>query len=124
MNNITLTGRLTAAPELKTSLSGTSVATARLAVDRGFGEKKETDFIPIVFWKKIAETVDKYCGKGDKILINGFLQTRNYEDKNGNKRTSFEVVCNTVEFLFQKKTDQQELPIETQIESIDDDFPF
>ena len=81
MNTIFLSGRLCADPELRTTSSGISVATSRLAVDRGYGDKKETDFIPIVMWRNIAENASKYCSKGDKVNLTGTLKTREYEAK-------------------------------------------
>ena len=97
MNIITLSGRLVAAPELRTTTRGVSVSTVRLAVDRGYGEKKETDFIPLVFWRGTAETAAKYCHKGDKLIVSGTLQSRQYEDKTGAKRTAYEVYVSHME---------------------------
>ena len=91
INSVMLSGRLTADPDLKTTTTGVPVCTTRIAVDRGFGENKETDFFTIVFWKKQAETVCKYCSKGDKVTVIGKLQTRSYELKNGEKRTVNEI---------------------------------
>lgn len=101
-NKAILIGRLTADPELKQTNSGTYVVNFQIAVDRRFrgpdGERK-TDFITIVCWQRTAEFVAKYFHKGDPIGIDGNIQTRNYEDKQGNKRTAFEVVADNAFFV-------------------------
>ena len=101
MNRIILIGRLTDDPELKTTNSGTSVSTFTLAVNRDYtpkGGEKTADFIPCVAWRQTAEFVDKYLTKGLQIAVEGSLQTRKYEDKNGNKRTAYEVNVDRVHF--------------------------
>lgn len=102
MNNISLVGRLTAAPELKQTQSGTSVVSFTLAVDRP-GSREQTDFLPCVAWQKTAEFVCKYFGKGQRIGLVGKLTSRLYEDKQGNKRTAYEVVADRVEFVESKQ---------------------
>lgn len=104
-NLVVLTGRLTADPELKTTANGISVTTFSIAVDRRYrsGENKQTDFINIVAWRSSAEFVAKYFKKGNLIGIEGSIQTRNYQDKNGNNRTAFEVVANNVQFVESKR---------------------
>lgn len=101
-NKAILIGRLVADPELRQIPSGAYVTTFRIAVDRRFkgqdGERK-ADFIDIVSWRQQAEFVCKYFHKGDAIGIDGSIQTRNYEDRNGNKRTAFEVVADNVFFV-------------------------
>lgn len=97
-NKIILQGRLTSAPETRETSSGASVANFSLAVDRGFGDDKKTDFIPCVAFGKTAETIIKYVVKGTLILVSGTLQTKSWEDKEGNKRKDFEVVV--TEFSF------------------------
>ena len=101
LNCVTLMGRLVADPELRTTTSGKSVATFRIAVDRSFvkqGEQRQADFITIVVWGNTADFVARYFSKGSMIAIQGRIQTRNYEDNNGNKRTAFEVVATEVSF--------------------------
>ena len=102
-----LTGRLTADPELKTTPNGISVCSFSIAVDRAYkkGEDKETDFINIVCWRTTAEFVSKWFKKGNLIGIEGSIQTRKYQDKEGNNRTSFEVVANNVHFIESKRSD-------------------
>ena len=101
LNIVALMGRLVADPELRTTNSGTNVCSFRIACDRNFvrqGEQRQADFIDIVAWKGQAEFVSKYFQKGSMIVVEGALQTRNYEDKNGNKRTAVEVVARTINF--------------------------
>jgi single-strand DNA-binding protein len=92
MNIIAITGRLTAQPELKTTQNGVSVCSFTLAVKRP-RVKDTTDFINCVAWRQSAEYLCKYANKGDSVELTGSLQSRNYEDKNGNKRTAFDVVA-------------------------------
>lgn len=99
LNVVVLMGRMVADPELKRTQSGVSVSSFRVAVERSFSkEERKADFIDVVAWKGTAEFVCKYFHKGSLIAVNGSLQTRNYEDKNGNKRTAYEVVANEVYF--------------------------
>lgn len=104
-NLVVLTGRLTADPELKTTANGLSVTTFSIAVDRRYrsGEERQTDFINIVAWRQTAEFITKYFKKGNLIGIEGSIQTRRYQDKNGNNRTAFEVVVNNVQFVESKR---------------------
>lgn len=100
LNVVVLTGRLTADPELKTTTSGTSVCSFSIAVDRRYksGEERQADFINIVTWRTTAEFVSKYFKKGQMIAIEGSIQTRRYQDKEGKNRTAFEVIANNVQF--------------------------
>ncbi|MBR6510224.1 MAG: single-stranded DNA-binding protein [Clostridia bacterium] len=104
-NLVVLTGRLTADPELKTTPNGTSVTTFSIAVDRRYrsGEERQTDFITIVAWRQTAEFISKYFKKGNLIGIEGSIQTRRYQDKDGNNRNVFEVVANNVQFVESKR---------------------
>lgn len=105
MNSCVLTGRLVADPELRTTPSGLSVCRFRIAVDRPFqksGEDRKADFIDVVAWRSNADFVTKYFRKGSMIAVQGSLQTNNYEDKNGNKRTSYEIVADRTEFCGSK----------------------
>lgn len=103
MNLVALMGRLTKTPELKTTPSGVSVTSFTIAVDRGYGENKQTDFINIVAWRKTAEFTCKHFTQGSKIAIEGSIQTRKYQDRDGNNRTAFEVVAKEVHFVDGKK---------------------
>lgn len=105
MNSCDLLGRLTKDPEVKYTQSGKCVATFTLAVDRPFkgaDGAKETDFIPVVVWGKIAELVGNSCVKGHRLLVEGRLQIRSYEAKDGTKRWVTEVIANSVEFIERK----------------------
>ncbi len=102
-NLVVLTGRLTADPELKTTPNGVSVCSFDIAVDSGYGDNKKTNFIKIVAWRGSAEFVAKHFKKGNMIGIEGSIQTRKYQDKNGNNRVAFEVVVNDVQFVESKK---------------------
>lgn len=104
MNNINITGRICAEPERKTSNSGKSVTAINIAVKRPF-TKDTTDFLTAVLWEKKCDYICQYGHKGDMVAVSGMLTTRSYEDKNGNKRTSYEVVADTVE-LVGNKTEQ------------------
>lgn len=100
MNVICLMGRMIADPELKHTPNGVATCAFRIAVDRSYakdGERK-ADFIDIVTWRQTAEFVCRYFHKGGLIAVNGSLQVRNWEDKNGNKRTAYEVVADAVHF--------------------------
>ena len=104
LNSIIIMGRLTAAPELRQTSSGLSVTSFTVAVDRAYSKdgEKQTDFIPVVAWRGTADFVSKHFGKGSMIAVRGSLQTRNYEDKQGNKRTAFEVLADQVSFCGSK----------------------
>lgn len=104
-NLVVLTGRLTADAELKTTPTGISVCSFSIANEIGYGESKKTAFINVVAWRQTAEFVAKYFSKGSLIGIEGAIQTRNYTDKDGNKRTVFEVVANNVQFMESKKSE-------------------
>lgn len=105
LNCAILMGRLVADPELKTTSNNTSVTSFRIAVDRSFqkqGEERQADFIDIVAWRQTADFVTRYFRKGSMIAVQGSIQTRSYEDKQGNKRTAVEVVADTVSFCGSK----------------------
>ena len=104
-NLVVLTGRLTADPELKTTPNGISVTNFSIAVNRNYrsGGENQADFINIVAWRQTAEFVTKYFQKGSLIGIEGSIQTRRYQDKDGNNRTIFEVVANNVQFVESKR---------------------
>ena len=101
LNIVALMGRLVYDPELKTTQNGTNVCRFRIAVDRSFtryGEERKADFIDVTAWRQTAEFVSKYFQKGSMIAIEGSLQTRQYQDKNGNNRTATEVLASQVSF--------------------------
>ncbi|MEE1137230.1 MAG: single-stranded DNA-binding protein [Acutalibacteraceae bacterium] len=105
LNNAVIMGRLVADPELRTTGSGISVSSFTVAVDRRFnrqGEDRQADFIDIIAWRQTAEFVCKYFRKGSMIAVQGYIQTRMYEDKNGNKRKAVEIVADNVSFCGSK----------------------
>ena len=107
MNNISIVGRLCAEPERKTTNSGKSVTAISVAVKRPF-TKDSTDFLTVVLWEKKCDYICQYGRKGDMVAINGMLTVRKYEDKNGNKRESYEIVANSVELVGGKKQEQNQ----------------
>lgn len=105
MNNICLLGRLTADPELRHTPSQVAVTSFTVAVDRSYtpkGQERQADFIPVVAWRQTAEFVCRYFRKGQRIALQGSLQSRSYTDKDGNKRTAYEVVADNVFFAESK----------------------
>ena len=101
INSVVLMGRLTADPELRTTTTGKSVCSFRVAVDRGYSknaEERQADFINVVAWENTANFVCRYFSKGSMIALQGSIQTRQYEDKTGAKRTAFEVIAREVSF--------------------------
>lgn len=109
LNNVVLVGRLTAAPELRRTNSGISVASFVIALDNptAKGQNKTTSFIPVNCWNATAENVAKYCDKGDLIALEGRLNQRSYEDKDGNRRSAVEVVVQNIQFLTPKKNKEE-----------------
>lgn len=105
MNNVSLIGRLTADPELRHTQSGVANTRFTIAVDRRFtkqGEEKQADFISITAWNQTAEFVCKYFTKGRRIAVTGEIRTGSYTDRDGNKRYTFDVWANNVEFCDSK----------------------
>lgn len=128
-NKAILIGRLTAEPELKYTQSGTAVVSFRLAVDRpykGQDGQRQADFIGIQAWRQTAELVCRHFHKGDPILVEGPIQTRNYEDRQGQNRTVTEVVADRVAFLPGKPQRQEPTaPVEDDFQEVqEDDLPF
>ena len=112
-NKVILMGRLTADPELKQTQSGTAVTSFNLAVDRRYtkeGQEKQCDFISCQAWRGTAEFICKYFSKGSAMLICGELQTRSWEDQQGNKRYATEGVVSEVNFCEAKKSSEGNNP--------------
>ena len=111
MNKVFLIGRLTRDPELRYTGNNTPVATFSLAVNRNFSNQageRETDFINIVVWRKQAENVKNYLTQGSQVAIDGRIQTRSYDDNNGQKRYVTEVIADNIEFLENRKITPKE----------------
>ena len=107
LNVVAIMGRLVADPELRTTPAGVNVCQFRIACDRNFakpGEQRQADFVDIVAWRQQADFVCRYFQKGSLIAIEGRIQTRNYQDKNGNNRTAFAVVAENINFGGSKGT--------------------
>lgn len=102
LNHITIMGRLVKDPELRRTQSGVAVCSFTVAVDRDFqsrdGGDKQTDFIDVVAWRQTAEFVSKYFSKGRMIVVDGSLQSRKWQDKNGQNRVSWEVIASNTYF--------------------------
>ena len=132
LNKIILIGRLAKDPDLKYTTSGIAVAKFRLAVSRSFANQKgekETDFIEIVVWRKQAEAAANYLVKGKLVAVEGRLQIRSYDDKEGTRKWVSEVVAENVRFL--EKIEKQEAREETaspiagtEVEMSEEDLPF
>ena len=134
LNTICLVGRVVHNPELKNTPTGNAVTTFAVAVERsrsGQDGQKVVDYIDVVAWRKTAEFVSKYFRKGSWIAVNGSLQTRTYEDKNGNKRKVYEVLADNIHFCGGKSEAVASDPLDglkdfgVYIEEDDgDDLPF
>lgn len=99
LNKVILIGRLTHDPELRYTPNGQPVANFSLAVDRKLSKNDETDFIPVVAWRRLAEICNEFLHKGKLVAIEGRLQVRSYEDKEGRRQRAFEVVADEMQML-------------------------
>lgn len=108
LNNISIMGRITKAPELKFTPSNKAVLSFSIANDFGFGDSKKTDFIDCVAWNKTAEFISQYFDRGDLIILAGRLTTRTWQDQNGNQRKVTEVLISSVDFGGKKRDAAQE----------------
>ena len=137
MNKVILIGRLTRDPELKTTTTGVSITTFSIAVERNYVNEetgqRDADFINCQSWRKQAENIARYCNKGSQIALEGRLQVRSYDDRDGNRRFVTEVVADNVTFLSPKKKEEVEeqqeesnvdFNFEDEIELTEDDLPF
>lgn len=128
MNSIVLLGRMTKDAEVRYTSTGKVVASFSLAVDRpytGTDGKREADFINCTIWGKSAETLGNSVHKGQRVLVEGRLQIRQYTDKNGNKRTAAEVVTDRFEFIERKEqTETQGMETFGQQMPFDEEIPF
>ena len=114
MNRVDLVGRLARDPELRHTTSGRAVCQLTVAVSRNFTNQngeREADFITVVVWDKQAENVSKYVNKGKLISVEGRLQTRNYDDKDGKKVYVTEVLANSIQFLSPSNSNNQSSPV-------------
>ena len=126
LNRVTVIGRLTADPVLRYTQSGLAVCTFTLAVDRPFkgqNGEKETDFLDVQTWRKLGENCANYLTKGKMAAVEGRLQVRSYEAKDGSKRKAVEIVADNVVFLSLKDKGQENGSIPEQGVN-EDDLPF
>lgn len=131
LNICILQGRLVADPELRHTQSGVAVATFRIAVDRDFKDKetgeKKADFINIVAWRGTAEFVSRFFSKGRMAVVEGRLQVREYNDRDGNRRFVTEVAANNIYFGDSKREQREDVydlgPAVHDLED-DEDIPF
>lgn len=121
MNQIQLIGRTTSEIELRYTPNGAAVARFTLAVDRR-GKEKETDFINCIAWQKAAELISEYVHKGDKLGVAGRVQTGSYEDRQGVKRSTFDVVVENFDFLANKVKESKNDYVKPKNDHIESDF--
>lgn len=128
LNTITIQGRIAKDLEIHNTQTGASVLTFPVAVERDYvpdGGTRQTDFIDCVAWNKQAEFVQKWFTKGSLILVTGSLQSRKWEDKNGNKRTSWEVQTREIHFCGDaKKAEKAAEPVFEELADDDGELPF
>lgn len=147
LNCAVIMGRLTADPELRTTSSNLSVVSFTVAVDRRFqgqGQERQADFINCVAWRQTADFVSRYFRKGQMIAVQGSIQTRSYDDRNGVRRTAVEIVADNVSFCGSKAESGGAAPMDrypapaaqpasyqnsgsedfSDIEAAEDDLPF
>lgn len=130
LNNVVIMGRLTRDPELRRTQGGTAVTSFTMAVDRDFKSQsgeKETDFIDVVAWRNTGEFAAKYLSKGRMAAVEGRIQVRDWQDKDGNRRKSVEVVADNVYFADSKRDSKpQESRDDQESDEIEDDgdLPF
>ena len=105
LNRIVIMGRLTKEPDLRTTSSGVTVTSFTVAVDRDFGAKKETDFIDCVAWRQTGEFISKYFHKGSMIAVTGRLQSRKWQTREGENRTSWEISVDNAYFGESRKAE-------------------
>ena len=137
MNRVTIMGRLTSDPDFRTLTCGISNASFTLAVERDHSSKedgsRESDFLDVVAWRSTADFAAKYLAKGRMVAVDGRLQIRNWEDKNGNKRKSVEIIAERIYFADSKRAEER--PAQTThaqaepadyavVTEADDELPF
>ena len=128
INKVVLIGRSTKDAELRHTQTGKQVTTFTLAVDRDYKNaqgEREADFIPCVAWGKLAEICERYITKGKQVAVAGKIQTRNYEDKNGQRRYITEIIVSDMQLLGSRQ-DAQQQPQAPALEPVEtpDDLPF
>ena len=129
MNKVFLVGRLTKAPEMRTTPNGVAVCTLNVATTR-YGKRDEADFHTVIAWRGLAENCGKFLEKGQQVAVAGHVETREYNDKNGVKRWMTEIQAEDIEFLAkpgnrsEAQQPKQKSEFDAQSSLDDDDFPF
>ena len=126
MNYCSFSGNLAKAPEIRYTQSGKAVCSFTVGVNSGWGDNKRTDWLPVIAWNKTAEACANNLDKGSKVLVEGRIQTRSYDAKDGSKRYVTEFVAGEVEFLSPKKQGAPQAQGAPQEQSIDEqvEIPF
>lgn len=129
LNVVALIGRLTRDPQLKRTAQGEAVTSFTLAVNRNYSKdgQQQADFINCIVWRKLAENVERYCSKGSLVGVEGRIQTRSYENNQGQRIYVTEIVCDSVQFLETKKAESDNQVYNNQPNSFDiseDDIQF
>ena len=128
MNQVTIIGNLTKAPDMRQTTSGKNVCSLTIAVNRrykGADGKTTADFFSVQAWEKLAELCARYLDKGSKVFVSGELRNRSYEAKDGSKRTVTEIIANEVEFLTPKTDSTPTIPPQDEWPDVNDsDLPF
>lgn len=109
INRTIIAGRFTSDPTLRQTQDGISVVNFNLAVERSYRQKdgeKAVDFFSVIAWRKLAELVSEYCYKGMMVAVDGHLQSRKYEDKDGNQKQVTELVAEDIQFMSPKKAEE------------------
>ena len=120
LKHIAIHGRLTRDPEIRQTQSGVSVCNFTVAVDRSFtrqGEEKQTDYFDCVAWRGLADTISKYFTKGKEIVVLGEMQSRKWQDKDGNNRVSWEIMANSVDFCGSKSASESNVEAITETDA-------
>lgn len=120
---VTIVGRLGADPEMRYTANGKAVTSFSVATDSGYGERKTTEWFRCIAWEKTAEAVAQYVRKGSLVMAVGRMQTRSWEDQQGQKRSTTELIADRVQFL-DSKADRPGLDPEPQGDIDPDDLPF
>lgn len=129
INRVVLVGRMTRDPKLRRMPQGDAVTTFTLAVNRNFtskDEQQQADFINCIVWRKLAENVERYCSKGSLVGVEGRIQTRSYDNQQGQRIYVTEIVCDSVQFLETKKAENnnQGYDVQHSFDIQDDDIAF
>lgn len=129
INRVVLVGRMTRDPELRRTQQGDAVTSFTLAVNRNYTKdgQQQADFINCIVWRKLAENVERYCSKGSLVGVEGRIQTRSYDNQQGQRIYVTEIVCDSVQFLETKKAENNNQDYDNTQHSFDiqdDDIEF